>query len=250
MTVPEESGAPLVAATDARTALAAALRRLITATVAAPLADEELEAATAAVTEVADRLDAVRGPDRRARRHPEAGDDPQQYFPTSPAIGLESPLAPPVLVHADDGVIRGTVWFDYGYEGPPGCVHGGVIAQVFDEILGCAIILSGNPGMTGTLTVRYRRPTPIRTPLRVEAAFVERSGRRLKVRGAIYRDEELTAEAEGVFVQLGPERMLRILEERGGGSEGAGPDDAGAGGAGAESAGAGGAGPDGDGAPA
>jgi acyl-coenzyme A thioesterase PaaI-like protein len=212
---PEE---PLSEETDPRTALAAALRRMITTTVAAPLSDEELAAAAAAVSEVADRLDASSGPGRRDRRHPEADDDPQQYFPTSPAIGTESPLAPPVLVRAEDGAIKGSVWFDYAYEGPPGCVHGGVIAQVFDEILGCAIILSGNPGMTGTLTVRYGRPTPIRTPLRVEAAFVERSGRRVRVRGAIYRDEELTAEAEGVFIQLGPERMLRIFEERGEGA--------------------------------
>jgi hypothetical protein len=29
-----------------------------------------------------------------------------------------------------------------------------VIAATFDEILGAAIMVSGNPGMTGTLTVR------------------------------------------------------------------------------------------------
>ena len=57
------------------------------------------------------------------------------------------------------------------YEGPPGCVHGGVIALVFDELLGAANIAAGSPGMTGTLTIRYREPTPIRTEIRLESTF-------------------------------------------------------------------------------
>ena len=66
---------------------------------------------------------------------------------------------------ATDGYreIRAEAWFDFAYEGPPTCVHGGVIAETFDEVLGAANMVAGNPGMTGTLTVRYRKPTPLRT---------------------------------------------------------------------------------------
>ena len=41
------------------------------------------------------------------------------------------------------------------------CVHGGVIAELFDEVLGAANIVADHGAMTGTLTVRYRKPTPL-----------------------------------------------------------------------------------------
>jgi len=108
---------------------------------------------------------------------------------------------------------RGTAYFDYQYEGPPTCVHGGVLAMVFDEMLGAANIMAGSPGMTGTLTIRYRRPTPLRTPLRLEARFVERDGRKIHTWGAMYHGDVLTAEAEGIFIELVPERFLSIVRE-------------------------------------
>jgi acyl-coenzyme A thioesterase PaaI-like protein len=128
-------------------------------------------------------------------------------------IGFANPLAPPVVVEAVNGELHGSAWFDYQYEGPPTCVHGGVIAMVFDEMLGAANILSGNPGMTGTLTIRYRKPTPLRTPLRLEARFVSRERRKILTTGAIYHGEVLTAEAEGIFIELVPQEFMKIVAE-------------------------------------
>ena len=91
-------------------------------------------------------------------------------------------------------------------------MHGGVIAEVFDELLGAASIVAGNPGMTGTLTVRYRKPTPLRTDLRLEARCVERDGRKIIVRGAIYHGEVLTAEAEGIFIIVRPAQFMAIAD--------------------------------------
>ena len=57
------------------------------------------------------------------------------------------------------------------YEGPPGLVHGGVVALLLDQILGGAADHAGVPGMTGTLTVRYRKGTrlgPVRVTARVD----------------------------------------------------------------------------------
>ena len=42
--------------------------------------------------------------------------------------------------------IAGEAHFDYPYEGPPTCVHGGVIAETFDEMLGAANMVAGNAG--------------------------------------------------------------------------------------------------------
>ncbi|MGH9302431.1 MAG: PaaI family thioesterase, partial [Acidimicrobiales bacterium] len=82
-------------------------------------------------------------------------------FDHSPMLGLANPLAPPIRVDLVDDVVVGKVHFGSAYEGPPGCVHGGFLAAAFDEVLGMTQSMSGRPGMTGTLSIRYRRPTPL-----------------------------------------------------------------------------------------
>ncbi len=90
---------------------------------------------------------------------------------------MANPLAPPVRVEIVDGPeggpreLRAEAWFDDPYEGPPTCVHGGVIAETFDELLGAANIVAGSPAMTGTLTIRYRKPTPLHATIRIEARY-------------------------------------------------------------------------------
>jgi len=202
---------------DPRRRLAAALRPLITMAVSAELDDAAVLEAAASVEEIAERLAAVAGP-RRPRPHPDLGGAAQEFFPTSPIIGMASPLAPPVRVEIVDGAdggpreLRAEAWFDDQYEGPPTCVHGGVIAETFDELLGAANIVAGYPAMTGTLTVRYLKPTPLRTKLRIEARTVGRDGRKIRAWGGMYDGDVRTAEAEGIFVELPPERFLSIAE--------------------------------------
>jgi acyl-coenzyme A thioesterase PaaI-like protein len=132
-------------------------------------------------------------------------------------MGIINPVAPPVRLRVVDGVdggyreIRAEVNFGYPYEGPPTCVHGGVIAEAFDEVLGAANMVAGNPAMTGTLTVRYRRPTPLLAPLELAARHTGKEGRKVYAWGGIYHQGELTAEADGVFIEVPPNRMLDIV---------------------------------------
>lgn len=196
---------------DPRFELAAAIRRLTLLTVTGALEDPEINEAAGALSKIASDLEKRAGSGRRRRHEPDPAGSPQDFFPTSPVIGFANPIAPPVVVEATETGLIGRAWFDYPYEGPPGCVHGGIIAMVFDEILGAANIITGSPAMTGTLTIRYRKPTPLRTTLSLEASTVKRDGRKVTTRGAIYCDDTLTAEAEGIFIQLVPERFIEIV---------------------------------------
>ena len=202
---------------DPRRRLAAALRPIITMTVASTFDDGVLAQAAGQLEEIGRRLAASTGP-KRARWQPNIRQQAQEFFPTSPIMGMANPLAPPVVVHVVDGIdggcpeIRAEAWFDWAYEGPPACVHGGVIAETFDEMLGAAIMVAGHPGMTGTLTVRYRKPTPLRTPLRIEARFLNRDGRKIKTWAGIYDGELLTAEADGLFIEVNPAQFLAIAQ--------------------------------------
>jgi acyl-coenzyme A thioesterase PaaI-like protein len=91
------------------------------------------------------------------------------------------------------------------YQGYPGFVHGGIIAAILDEISGRAVMLhrsDDNLMATLRLTVRYRHPTPIKTPL-TSVGWVEQSGGMgARVAGEIrLPDGTVTAECEGL---LGP----------------------------------------------
>lgn len=92
--------------------------------------------------------------------------------------------------------------FGRPYEGPTDCVHGGVIAGMFDELLLAANLVNGRPCVTGTLTVRYHRTTPLLADLQLAARPVGADGRRLFCWGGVYHDGVLLAEAEGTFVAV------------------------------------------------
>ncbi len=48
-------------------------------------------------------------------------------------------------------------------------MHGGVVALVLDQVFGEAAAAGGSPGMTGTLTLRYQRNTPLGDACSAEA---------------------------------------------------------------------------------
>ena len=140
--------------------------------------------------------------------------DPHAHFEHSPIIGNANPLAPPLRLRVVDGHIEGEGRFGSAYEGPPGAVHGGYVAAAFDDVLGMAQSLGGTPGMTGTLTIRYRRPTPLHTDLRFEASLDRTQGRKLFTSGRLYAGETLCAEAEGLFITVDFSKIAELMEAR------------------------------------
>lgn len=136
------------------------------------------------------------------------------FFDWSPQLGLSNPLAPPIHVAVEDGIIVGTARFGIAYEGPPGCVHGGYIAAAFDEVLGLTQTLSGKVGMTGTLSVRYRRPTPLYVDLRLEGRVESVNGRKVLTAGCLMAEGQLTAEATGLFITITPEHFNSRAAQR------------------------------------
>ena len=137
------------------------------------------------------------------------------FFDQSPLIGLANPLAPPITIgRAGERSAVASVTFGSAYEGPPGCVHGGFVAAAFDEVLGYVQSLGGNPGMTARLTIHYRRPTPLHRELRFEAELARVEGRKIFCHGRVRTGEEITAEAEGLFISVDRSRFQDLLAAR------------------------------------
>jgi acyl-coenzyme A thioesterase PaaI-like protein len=213
----ERARAEVSGAWKERRRLAAAMRVVISRLVESDAPEAELAAAADSLERYADRLATHPRPNRYegwAETSP-AGDT-GGFFDHSPLIGLSNPLSPPIELRAEEDrkTVLGRAVFGAAYEGPPGCVHGGYVAAAFDEVLGFANALSGTPGMTGTLTIRYRRPTPLHTELRFEARYDRSEGRKIFTSGKLFAGDSLCAEAEGVFIAVGVDRFRALFEER------------------------------------
>lgn len=131
------------------------------------------------------------------------GEYGEVFHETSPLSGRSNPLAPPLHMWLDKDQQQaiGKTELGWSYEGPPGHVHGGFVAAVFDDFMGMAQHLAENAGMTGTLTIRYRRPTPLNTPLELRAWVVSSEGRKTIVHASMHAGEQLTAECEALFIR-------------------------------------------------
>ena len=138
------------------------------------------------------------------------------FHDRSPLMGLSNPMAPPLELEADAEAreIRGVVDFGNAYEGAPGCVHGGFLAAALDEALGMACVFSNSRGMTGELTIRYVRPTPTKTPLRLEARLDRIEGRKIYTSGEILIGEVVTVKSTGIFISVALEKFEALREEQ------------------------------------
>jgi acyl-coenzyme A thioesterase PaaI-like protein len=121
---------------------------------------------------------------------------------THPIVGPRNPVAPPITLRLGDGAVFGDVVYDVRFEGLPGLVQGGFIAAAFDIMLGQGVAISGQGGVTGSLSVRYVAPTPLYEPLVYEGRFERLEGRKTFARATlkVVADGRLCAEAEGVFI--------------------------------------------------
>jgi acyl-coenzyme A thioesterase PaaI-like protein len=201
---------------DAVGSLGGALRELVDAAVRTEVGEGELAGVEAVVRQLTARL-------RTVQREPSeiaSVDDPgtgERWY--SPVYGPGNPVAPPLEVtRSADGRVSGRVTVGKAHEGPPGLVHGGVIATLLDHVLARAPRTVGHGGLTGSLTVRYRRPVPLGTPLVVEGHLESTTGRRATARATLATAADPgtpLAEGEALLVALRPERAAEVFAPTG-----------------------------------
>jgi acyl-coenzyme A thioesterase PaaI-like protein len=98
------------------------------------------------------------------------------------------------------------VTFGEAYEGHPGFVHGGYVAAIVDHVLGVTASSAGAAAMTGTLTTRYRRPTPVKTRLTCVGKVTRVEGRKVFCEATVEADGVLVADADGIYFRVDPNR--------------------------------------------
>jgi acyl-coenzyme A thioesterase PaaI-like protein len=178
--------------------LAQSVRRLIDVTIRTEVDDPTLSVVKGKIDWAAEQLSRSLMPGSFGVQQTSEG---QSTALGNVVIGARNPVAPPLLVHHD---ADGLAWADFilgaAYEGPPGHVHGGVCALILDHVLGATAHQPGKPAVTGTLTLRYVRGTPLGQPLRAQAHVDRIEGVKTFAVGHIADADGITVQAEGVFI--------------------------------------------------
>ena len=208
-TVEEDPVIPFVRLAERRR-VAQALRDLASEIVSVDVGDDELGAVATALESLRDRLSRqprlVReeaGLHRADFAGKRSGREP--VYDRDPLTGLSNPLAPPLRrLECAEGT-RWQVIFGDTYEGHPGFVHGGYVAAVLDHVLGVTASTAGFAAMTGTLTTRFRRPTPTRTTLACAGEVKRVDGRKVFCSAVLEGGGVVVAEADGVYFRLAPD---------------------------------------------
>lgn len=126
--------------------------------------------------------------------------DPHRYNGCF-GCGPDNPDGMHLSFQIEDDRVVGRFSLPVRFQGPPGHLHGGVIATILDEAMSKVNAKYGQRAMTAHLDVRYRRPVPIDRQLVVEARRVRGEKRNLFNRATIHDENgTLLAEAQGRFV--------------------------------------------------
>ena len=179
-----------------QTEIVAGLLRDVTSQVLAlEQEDADVEQLIADLRRAAAALEEKVPADLRPRIGPAADGDGRVYVDHARDIGAFNPSFPEYELVVDGGHASGTVTFPLAYEGPPGIVHGGFLAVFFDSVVQHHHCDVGVAGKTTSLALRYRRPTPLLTPL---TFTIERrvEGDRIHSVAQLANGEKVVCEAE------------------------------------------------------
>ena len=117
------------------------------------------------------------------------------------------------LLADDDAVVCAARVSDC-YEGPPGFLHGGVIATLLDESMSKAVRARGVVAMTRHMEVNYLGAVASGSAIRMEGRVMRREGRKLWTEAELKNgDGRVLAKATGVFVEISAAQR-EALEEK------------------------------------
>lgn len=122
-----------------------------------------------------------------------------------------------LVLHLEPGRCWTELELDRRFEGWEGIAHGGITTTILDEVMAWSLVESDNWGVTARLVVAFRRPVPIRKPIRAEGSITNARRRVVDTAARIVdvaSGEEL-ATATGVYVAADADRKREIRERYG-----------------------------------
>jgi acyl-coenzyme A thioesterase PaaI-like protein len=129
------------------------------------------------------------------------------HFPDCIVSGAANPMGLGMSIWRDEEEAVARLRLGHAFEGAPGRAHGGIVASIFDDVMGIVLTIHSTPAFTARLTVSYLAPVPVGVELEFRARLTSRDGRKLSMVASATHAGNLIAEAEGLFIALPPERF-------------------------------------------
>ena len=141
---------------------------------------------------------------------------PPHHDPTCWGCGDNaSGLRLPFPAHEGAEEYSASLRFGEQHQAAPGIVHGGLVGAALDEACGLLATWYRFPAVTARIFVRYRRPVPINTEVRLHSRVESTSGRRVRVRAELLDGaDQVLADARAAFLHVPLEHFLATPEGR------------------------------------
>lgn len=145
---------------------------------------------------------------RLDRLHVEPDHSPYGQLDELPSHGLGS-LPAWYVTEETPTMLRARFRFSRWHVGGGAAAHGGMVGMVFDDLLGALASVHGEiPARTAYLTTNFRALTPVDVELEVIGTIARTEGRKLYLRGELWHDTQLCADADALFVVVGTNQKI------------------------------------------
>ena len=124
-------------------------------------------------------------------------------FAESPVSGSMNPLSSLDMTILRDGDrVRATVTIGVAMEGAPGRSHGGIVAALFDDIMGALQLVIDKSGYTRSLLTEYLAALPVGEPVEFLAYEIDAEPGLFGVEAEAWSDGRIVARSTGIFTRI------------------------------------------------
>jgi acyl-coenzyme A thioesterase PaaI-like protein len=117
-----------------------------------------------------------------------------------------------IVLHVDAARAWTELTLEPRFQGWDGIAHGGIVSTILDEVMAWSLAGSDNWGLTARMTVTFRRPVPLETPLRADG-WITRTRRRIMDTESRLTDATTGVElatATGVYLSADEQRKTQL----------------------------------------
>jgi acyl-coenzyme A thioesterase PaaI-like protein len=119
------------------------------------------------------------------------------------ACGKDNPIGLKMTFAAAGDDYQSEIEIKENYQGFAGIAHGGIIATALDEVMAQLLLYRSEKALTAKLEVRFRKPAPIGTKLRLRARITADHGRLIETEAEACTPEGVKiAEAKATSVRM------------------------------------------------
>lgn len=122
--------------------------------------------------------------------------------PDSIVSGSQNPLGLGLEVRRDGEAAVARIRLGPTYMGPPGRVHGGVLAAILDDLTRASLLVLGVPAFTARLEVNFRAAAPIGALLVFRSQLERRDNRKIHVALEVRNEDVLVADGNALLVTI------------------------------------------------